>query len=222
LQKLWFVLLKERNMLATYRYLCMRGRADMHQPTRCGKVARSMDRLTTVIQERTKFHRRQLEIQKEAEQKVYAALGTKPYWLSMPFFPQLVPKSSRFRRVKKIEKSKLVPSGVDNNSTFVGGPGRRGGVKITGQWTKDDKYLLAHWRGPHDHLYSTTMMPRAPAHSQLTAPPQAQPSEQLPHWSRQWLKRPPRKARKYPRRKHNANRDPRRGLGCRSGVRIRY
>eukprot|EP00047_Mylnosiga_fluctuans_P005112 m.238512 g.238512 ORF g.238512 m.238512 type:complete len:269 (-) comp13313_c0_seq1:110-916(-) len=52
LQKLWFVLLKERNMLLTLKYECQRLERDMPAPDRLRKVKKSMAAIKTVISER--------------------------------------------------------------------------------------------------------------------------------------------------------------------------
>eukprot|EP00457_Paulinella_chromatophora_P012611 gb/GEZN01012833.1/.p1 GENE.gb/GEZN01012833.1/~~gb/GEZN01012833.1/.p1 ORF type:complete len:224 (-),score=27.38 gb/GEZN01012833.1/:327-998(-) len=57
LRKLWFVLLKERNMLYTYKEMCRSVGIIMQNPERFGKVAVSMARLKTVIRERQRLHR---------------------------------------------------------------------------------------------------------------------------------------------------------------------
>lgn len=53
LQKLWFVLLKERNMLATYKELCRQKGATMQGSERLWKCKLSMARIRTVVHERT-------------------------------------------------------------------------------------------------------------------------------------------------------------------------
>jgi len=53
LQKLWFVLLKERNMLLTYKQQCKSTQTPMQNRERIGKVAVSMARLKEVLGQRT-------------------------------------------------------------------------------------------------------------------------------------------------------------------------
>ncbi|KAL4630800.1 39S ribosomal protein L47, mitochondrial [Arapaima gigas] len=52
LHKLWYVLLKEKNMLLTVQQEAKRQRVQMPSPERLKKVERSMKRLDTVVQER--------------------------------------------------------------------------------------------------------------------------------------------------------------------------
>ena len=62
LQKLWFVLLKERNMLHTEKLLAKRNGEIMKGFSRFKKVKVSMARLKTVVNERTREHKKQLGI----------------------------------------------------------------------------------------------------------------------------------------------------------------
>ena len=62
LQKLWFVLLKERNMLHTEKLLAKRNGEIMKGFSRFKKVKVSMARLKTVVNERTRDHKKQLGI----------------------------------------------------------------------------------------------------------------------------------------------------------------
>jgi len=57
LHKLWFVLLKERNMLYTYAFDCQRLHKQMHNQERLKKVAQSMARIKIVIHERHLAHK---------------------------------------------------------------------------------------------------------------------------------------------------------------------
>ncbi len=57
LQKLWFVLLKEKNMLATYKNLCRQSKTVMKNPVRVNKVKESMRAIKVVISERTIAHK---------------------------------------------------------------------------------------------------------------------------------------------------------------------
>jgi len=52
IQKLWFVLLKERNMLLTYRHQCKHLGEEMVQPERLQKVSKSMKAIKVVLGER--------------------------------------------------------------------------------------------------------------------------------------------------------------------------
>lgn len=52
LHKLWYVLLKERNMLQSERLRAKSARVKMMNPTRCSKVRKSMARLKHVLSER--------------------------------------------------------------------------------------------------------------------------------------------------------------------------
>eukprot|EP01100_Stratorugosa_tubuloviscum_P009511 TRINITY_DN398_c0_g1_i1.p1 TRINITY_DN398_c0_g1~~TRINITY_DN398_c0_g1_i1.p1 ORF type:complete len:324 (-),score=104.69 TRINITY_DN398_c0_g1_i1:160-1131(-) len=60
LHKLWFILLKERDMLLTQRNLL--GKKKMHRPERIKKVRRSMARLKTVLNERNRIYRKSQEM----------------------------------------------------------------------------------------------------------------------------------------------------------------
>jgi large subunit ribosomal protein L47 len=61
LQKLWFVLYKERNMLLTMKRVAKLMNGKMHHPERMKKVAQSMARIKTIVRER------QLEAQQLAK-----------------------------------------------------------------------------------------------------------------------------------------------------------
>jgi large subunit ribosomal protein L47 len=61
LQKLWFVLYKERNMLMTMDRLAKMMDGQLHHRERIGKVAQSMARIKTIVRER------QLQAKKMAE-----------------------------------------------------------------------------------------------------------------------------------------------------------
>lgn len=54
LHKLWYVLLKEKNMLLTLDHECKRLGIPVPGPTRLNKVERSMDKVEIVIKEREK------------------------------------------------------------------------------------------------------------------------------------------------------------------------
>eukprot|EP00823_Brevimastigomonas_motovehiculus_P002810 TRINITY_DN166_c5_g1_i1.p1 TRINITY_DN166_c5_g1~~TRINITY_DN166_c5_g1_i1.p1 ORF type:complete len:242 (-),score=71.98 TRINITY_DN166_c5_g1_i1:162-887(-) len=57
LRKLWFVLIKERNMLETYRFFCTQNGSIMEGLNRLSKVKRSMKHIREVLGERTRFHK---------------------------------------------------------------------------------------------------------------------------------------------------------------------
>lgn len=57
LQKLWFVLLKEKNMLATYKNLCRQNNIVMMNPERSGKVRDSMAAIKQVVGERSRLYK---------------------------------------------------------------------------------------------------------------------------------------------------------------------
>jgi len=57
LQKLWFVQLKERNMLLTYKELCRQKNAQMDGKERIWKVKLTMARIRSVLHERTTEHK---------------------------------------------------------------------------------------------------------------------------------------------------------------------
>jgi large subunit ribosomal protein L47 len=54
LHELWYVLLKERNMLLTERYLARTNREPMRAPQRMTKVRKSMARIKLVLTERAR------------------------------------------------------------------------------------------------------------------------------------------------------------------------
>ena len=57
LHKLWFVLVKERNMLETERDVAKRRGVQMNNPARLRKVRVSMARLKTVLNERSREYK---------------------------------------------------------------------------------------------------------------------------------------------------------------------
>ncbi len=57
LQKLWFVLLKEKNMLATYKNLCRQNNIVMENPERMSKVKDSMASIKQVVGERNRLYK---------------------------------------------------------------------------------------------------------------------------------------------------------------------
>ena len=61
LQKLWFVLLKERNMLLTYRHQCTVTASRMANPERLQKVKKSMAHIKMVMGERYREVRERTE-----------------------------------------------------------------------------------------------------------------------------------------------------------------
>jgi len=61
LQKLWFVLLKERNMLLTYRQQCSATQSRMANPERLAKVKKSMAHIKMVLGERHREVRERTE-----------------------------------------------------------------------------------------------------------------------------------------------------------------
>lgn len=77
LHKLWFVLLKERNMLLTMEHECNDKVALFPSPERIDKVKLSMENLETVVRERNRAYH-QLETGKDGERPqrfVYNQLG---------------------------------------------------------------------------------------------------------------------------------------------------
>jgi large subunit ribosomal protein L47 len=68
LHALWFVLLKERNMLQTERIIARKANAQMVNPARLKKVRASMARLKTILGERSREH--QMAIVENEEEAV--------------------------------------------------------------------------------------------------------------------------------------------------------
>jgi len=90
LRKLWFVLLKERNMLYTYRFQCRRNKTKMEHQERIMKVRLSMAAIRCVIGERAREYK-------------YA---TNPTWVSI----QEKKKAERRRIRHNIRKSHSGPT----------------------------------------------------------------------------------------------------------------
>ncbi|KAK8797297.1 hypothetical protein WA158_004505 [Blastocystis sp. Blastoise] len=68
LHKLWYVLLKERNVLLTERYDAQARNVQMSHPERLSRVNCSMARLKTVLSERQKiFNESQVKVQEEVQ-----------------------------------------------------------------------------------------------------------------------------------------------------------
>jgi large subunit ribosomal protein L47 len=57
LHALWFVLLRERNLLETERWIARKAKTQMTNPARLSKVRKSMSRLKTVLGERSRAHK---------------------------------------------------------------------------------------------------------------------------------------------------------------------
>lgn len=82
LHQLWFVLLKEKNMLLTMEHECNEKVEVFPSPERLDKVEISMDRLETVVRERNKAYHL-LETGTNGERPgrmVNTALGTRMYY----------------------------------------------------------------------------------------------------------------------------------------------
>lgn len=78
LHKLWYVLLKEKNMLLTERRLARSTHAELANPERLVKVKKSMARLKTVLSERSKAHKltlRDLDVDVDVPSSFAAAAG---------------------------------------------------------------------------------------------------------------------------------------------------
>lgn len=91
LHKLWFVLIKERNMLLTMEEACKRSFKIFPNPERIDKVDMSMTNLETVVRERNKAYHL-LETGETGERPgklVYNALGLKFYYRMREY---LIPK----------------------------------------------------------------------------------------------------------------------------------
>uniref|UniRef100_A0A8D2L8D3 Large ribosomal subunit protein uL29m n=1 Tax=Varanus komodoensis TaxID=61221 RepID=A0A8D2L8D3_VARKO len=88
LHKLWFVLLKERNMLLTLEQEAKRQRLPMPSPERLDKVKKSMERMDLVVQEREDALRL-LQTGQEKERPGewrYDFLG-RPFWYTFREWP---------------------------------------------------------------------------------------------------------------------------------------
>lgn len=70
LHKLWYVLLKEKNMLLTMEHECERAYELFPNPERVDKVQESMDNLETVVRERNKAYH-MLETGQDGERPMY-------------------------------------------------------------------------------------------------------------------------------------------------------
>lgn len=100
LHKLWFVLIKERNMLLTMEEACKRSYKIFPNPERIDKVDMSMTNLETVVRERNKAYHL-LETGETGERPgklVYNALGLKFYYRMREY---LVPKFMNSKWFKK-------------------------------------------------------------------------------------------------------------------------
>ena len=67
LHKLWYVLLKERNMLLTVRHECARRKKPLENPERMKKVKKSMARILVVLGERERARNEALEATETVE-----------------------------------------------------------------------------------------------------------------------------------------------------------
>ncbi|XP_015182904.1 PREDICTED: 39S ribosomal protein L47, mitochondrial [Polistes dominula] len=91
LHKLWFVLIKERNMLLTMQEACKRAYEIFPNPERIDKVDMSMGNLETVVRERNKAYHL-LETGETGERPgkfVYSPLGLRSYYRMCEY---LIPK----------------------------------------------------------------------------------------------------------------------------------
>ena len=80
LHSLWFVLLKERNMLHTEKYIAKRNARPMELPERFQNVRKSMARLKTVLSERSIEHKTMIAKVK-AERGIVDEVKKKEDWI---------------------------------------------------------------------------------------------------------------------------------------------
>lgn len=83
LHSLWYILLKEKNALATLRHAAKSRRAKMPNPERMKMVKQSMARLKTVLNEREREHKAQIEkikedVEKELNPDAFKTVKVKP------------------------------------------------------------------------------------------------------------------------------------------------
>ena len=120
LQRLWFVLLKERNMLLTYRYESLTRQRRMPHSERLIKVRKSMAHIKAVLGER---HRQYMDAtepadspwRKARERKSMIRKALKAKAKHPPRSPLLRQKFTHPMR-KKIKYKNIKPNTIDNNN----------------------------------------------------------------------------------------------------------
>ncbi|KAF7242555.1 39S ribosomal protein L47, mitochondrial [Varanus komodoensis] len=110
LHKLWFVLLKERNMLLTLEQEAKRQRLPMPSPERLDKVKKSMERMDLVVQEREDALRL-LQTGQEKERPGewrYDFLG-RPFWLKFEKYLRIENRKKVLQKKKEKQLMEKFP-----------------------------------------------------------------------------------------------------------------
>jgi ribosomal protein L29 len=106
LRKLWFVLLKEKNMLYTYKELCRQQQEEMENPERIWKVKKSMARLLTVLNERKHEYLYQTDEAFSANREIIKARRKEERKKKVPHRPPAPKRQNRFHKLRKQIKYK--------------------------------------------------------------------------------------------------------------------